>query len=154
MVLLWLLSVSFLQQDTVPFKANDEFELTTHYEFKQRSVGDQKAVVYRDTEPAVPRNTGPLPYLSLSLKVLKTNPEEEKIRIINNENTVILNRKLQPGMTVNFEAGFTDDMKDRVKAHQFTILFLSKSKNPISKVVVEVTQDGTFLVNNEKRGKL
>ena len=145
---LWLTGLCLIQ-DTVPFKSNEEFELTLDHKFRNRIVEGA------DSDHREYRNTGPLPFLSLSLKVLKAHAQEERIRIVDNERNVVLYKKIEPGQSYTFDAGFTVDMKDRVKPHEFTIWFMSKDrKQTVSRIVIHVAEDGTFIVNDQKRGKL
>lgn len=148
---LFLLAFLFFQSST-PYKSNDEFELKMDYQFRQRTLDNSKAVDYSDERPKV---TGPLPYLTVELKIVKANAEETKIRVTNNKNTAAVNKKLKDDMVFKLDLGFTDDMKDRVTPHEYTIAFLGdKSKEPLSKIVILVEEDGTLMVNEEKRGKL
>jgi len=50
--------------------------------------------------------------------------------------------------------GYTDDIKGRVTEHEYTVYFLSKDKKPVSRIVIYFQEDGTFLVNGEKRGRV
>lgn len=150
-MVLFLLTFLFFQ-DTTPYKPNDEFELKMDYQFKQRALDNTKAVDYSDERPKV---TGPLPYLGVELKVVKSNGNETKVRVTNNMNTAAVNRKLKGGLILKLDLGFTDDMKDRVTPHEYIIAFLGdESKEPLSKIVIFVEENGTLLVNGEKRGKL
>jgi hypothetical protein len=150
-MILFLLTFLFFQ-DTTPFKPNDEFELKMDYEFRQRTLDNSKAVDYSDERPKV---TGPLPYLGVELKIVKAGAGETKVRVTNNKNTTSLNKKLKGDLVLKFDLGFTDDMKDRVTPHEYIIAFLGdESKQPLSKIVIFVEENGTLLVNGEKRGKL
>jgi hypothetical protein len=51
------------------------------------------------------------------------------------------------------DIGYTDDVKDRLVASQYTITFLGEEKNQISRIVIFIDKDGTFFVNDEIRGK-
>src|SRR5690606_8590973 len=97
---------------------------------------------------------GPLPHLTLLLKVLKAGKDETRLRITNNLGEQMINRKLKEGLVIQLEAGFTDDLKDRTGPHEFTVYFLSDKKDKLSKIVIRVERDGTFLVNEHVRGKL
>jgi hypothetical protein len=84
---------------------------------------------------------------------LKLDPEEVKVRIVDNKMKVVYNRKVKQDEIVPFVMGFTDDMKDRVTAHEFTVIFMTSAKKELSRILITVNEDGTFLVNDEKRGK-
>jgi hypothetical protein len=94
-----------------------------------------------------------LPYLGINLHVLKLNPEEARLRIIDNMTKVVYSKKVKPDETVFVNLGFTDDMKDRVTAHEYTAYFISAEKKELSRILITVGEDGTFSVNEEKRGK-
>lgn len=150
-MLIFLAIVLPILQNDVPFKASDEFELTMNYDLRTRPAPEGHKIDFEKSRIGI----GPLPYLGLTLKSIKANPGEERVRIVNNYRDVVANKKLKPGFELSFDLGFTADMKDRVKAHEYTIYFQSKSgKDNISRILVQVAEDGTFLVNNEVRGRL
>jgi hypothetical protein len=151
MIALYFLFVVFISQETIPYKPNDEFELKMDYAFRQRTIDHTKAVDFSE-KPS--RNTGPLPYLELDLRLLVLNANEERILINNNKGKVILNKKLKNDLLIKMDLGYTDDMKDRVTAYEYKILLLDADKLPASQILIHVAEDGTFLVNGEVRGKL
>ena len=139
-------------QEQVPYKSGEEFELITKYEFKQRVEENKEAIDFKN----IPKRTiGPLPYLELALKVLKKQPGEDRIRVTTNLGQTVLNKKVAEGMVVKLDLGFTADIKDRITAHEYAIMFNSSDKRqPVSKIIILVEKDGTFLVNGENRGRL
>lgn len=141
-----------LSQEQTPFKPNAEFELKIDLQFKQRPQAEGNRVeLEKRTTPA----GGMLaPYLHINLKVLKSIPEEMRIKVTKNSNEIVLSRKFDPNLIVKLDLGFTDDIKDRVSAYQYIITFLSKDKNPLSKIEIFFEKDGTYLVNGEKRGRI
>ena len=151
MTTLYLLLLVFISQEAVPFKPKDEFELKMDYAFRQRAIDHTKAIDFSDSPL---RSTGPLPYLELDLRLLVLNANEERILINNNKGKVILNKKLKGSLVVKMDLGYTDDMKDRVTAHEYKVLLQDADKAPISQILIHVAEDGTFLVNGEVRGKL
>ena len=152
MKLLWGgIFLIFLFQDQTPYKANDEFELRLDLQFKQRPKSENKVELDHRTLP----NSGmSAPYLYLHLKVLKVVPEEVRIKVVKSDSQVLLARKFDPNVVVKLDLGFTDDIKDRATAHHYLITFLTKEKSELSKIEIFFEEDGTYLVNGEKRGKL
>jgi hypothetical protein len=144
----------FLFQD-LPFKGKEEFDIKLNYQFKQRPASSTSAVYLDETQRERDRRTSSdqLPYLILNVKLLKLSEEEVRVRVDNNFNSRVMNKKISPEMVLPLDLGFTADMKDRVSAHEYTLTFLSPQKSGLSKVVIFVEEDGTFLVNGEKRGK-
>jgi hypothetical protein len=146
--------IFFLLQD-LPYKPKEEFDIKLDYQFKQRSQENQGAVHLNETERERQRrtSTAQLPYLILKIKMLKLGEEEARVRIVNNLDQQVYNKKVEEGSIISLDMGFTADVKDRVKAHQYSILLLSPTKNEKSRILIDVEKDGTFLVNGEKRGR-
>ena len=90
----------------------------------------------------------------LNVKVLKPAPEEVRIRVVENGTRIALNKKFDMNTVLILDIGYTDDIKDRVKAYEYTVYYLTADKKPVSKVVIYFDEDGTYFVNNEKRGKI
>ena len=147
LILLFVLLVG--DQDEVPFKPNEEFDLKLDFEFKSRTA--DHSVAYSETSK---RQSGPLPYLNVNLKVLKLGAEEVRVRVTRNKGDNILSKKAEADMLIKLDLGFTDDIKDQVTANEYTIFFLSREKTPLSKIEILFQKDGTYLVNGEKRGKV
>ena len=148
-----LLFVSLLPQDQIPFKSNDEFELKLQLEFRKRPMQDINTIELE--KRSVPSTGGmPAPYLHINLRVLKVVPEEVRVKVTKNPNETLLTKKFDPNVIIKLDLGFTDDIKDRVSAHQYVVTYLSKERTPLSKIEIFFEKDGTYLVNGEKRGKL
>lgn len=156
MKLTWLLCAFLFLQDEPPFKPTEEFEIKLNFEFKERERSNPNSVDFDQTRKEYERSrpSGPLPYLFLNLRVLKQAPEEVRLRIVENGTKTVLNKKLDINTVLKLDLGFTDDIKDRVGAYEHTIYFLTKDKEPFSKIVIFFEEDGTYLVNGQVRGKL
>jgi hypothetical protein len=149
---LLLVFSALLFQNEIPLKPTDDFELKLDLQFKQRPKEDShKIELEKRTLPTSGMNA---PYLFLNLKVLKPNPEEVRVKVVKNSHDVLLSRKFDPTIVIKMDLGFTDDIKDRVSAHHYIVTFMTKDKMPISKVEILFEEDGTYLVNGEKRGKI
>lgn len=147
---LLFLSIALLFQD-VPFKPKDEFDIKLNYEFRQRPASSSNKIVL-DKSREDPNEGGILPYLTLKLNVLHAGAAV-KARLSNNKDPLVSVRKIKDGSSFPIDIGFTDDVKDRVTAHEHIVTFLSEDRTEISKVVLFIDEDGTFLVNGEKRGR-
>lgn len=143
----------FIGQEVVPYKAADEYEVIVDYKFQERPSVDKKAVYDVSEEGNRRTNSGPLPYLNLQIKLLKLNSGELKVKIVNSNGHVMTNRKIAVGTIIKLDVGFIDDVKDRVAPHEFTALFYTDSKKPISRIHFLIMEDGTFMVNEEKKSK-
>jgi hypothetical protein len=141
-----------LPQDQIPFKSNDEFELKLQLEFKKRPMQDMNTIELE--RRSVPSTGGmPAPYLHINLKVLKVISEEVRVKVTKNPDDILLFRKFNPNEIIKLDLGFTDDIKDRATSHHFIVTYLSKEKKPLSKIEIFFEEDGSYLVNGEKRGK-
>lgn len=155
-LLIFLLSFLFQDKKEVPYKPFSEFEILIDYKFKQRPGVDRYKVDYSETREDREKNQfqgAPLPYLVVSIKLLKLSEEEVKVKAINNLGHNVFSKKAELDTPVKIDVGFTDDAKDRVTPYEFTITFLSLKKKETSRIHMFIMEDGTFVVNNEKRGK-
>lgn len=153
-VLSILLLISF--QEIAPYKAKEDFEVRPELQFKQRGHTDNSGIYPNETRKEHDRRTStdPLPYLVLQVKLLKALPEEVKIKVIRDEGATLLSKKNTNGLEFKLEAGFTDDIKDRISGYKFEIYFLSSEKEVLSRILIEFDEEGTYFVNGEKRGKI
>jgi hypothetical protein len=156
MNMLLIVLASVLSQDTVPYKAMDEFELKLDFVFKDRQRADPNRVDLDQSRKEYERShgSGPLPYLFLDFRVLKQQPTELRVRVIENNDKLVHNKKVDIKTVLKLELGFTDDIKDRVGAYEYTIMLLNDDKKPVSRIVVYFEKDGTYLVNGQVRGKI
>jgi len=151
-----LVLFSFWQADVVPYKPKDEFQLGMDFKFKQRPVNDPSVLNFEETKQEHDKKqyaAGPLPYLFINCKILKLGTEEVRIRIINGRGNVVVSKKAEVESVIKMDLGYTSDMKDRVSPYEYNIYFLSAKKKELSRIHLFVQEDGTFLVNDEKRGK-
>lgn len=150
-----LLIFAFLFVQEIPLKPTDEFEIKLDYNFRPRPVADNNTVHLGETPREFSRRTnqGVLPYLVLYVKPLVLREEKMRIRISANADGKLTMRKAILNSDIELDLGFTDDMKDRVTSHEYTLTFLSEDKEPIDRIVISVAEDGSFLVNGELRGK-
>jgi hypothetical protein len=149
------LLVAFVFVQDLPLKPKDEFEIKLDYQFKSRPAQDLSSIHYDETRKEHERrvSTALLPFLILNIKFLKVSQDEVKVRITNNLTSRVAVRKVAAGTTIPLEVGFTDDAKDRITAHHYILTLLSPKKAEINKIEIVIEEDGTFLVNGEKRGK-
>jgi hypothetical protein len=135
----------------LPFKPKDEFDIGVDLKFKQRPADDPNTVRLADQ----PRKSSGalLPYLTLKVTFLKLNPEENRYRVENNMERRIVEKKIQKTPVIILDAGFTDDIKAKLRPSEYVITLASNDKADKSKVLIQIEKDGTFLVNGEKRGK-
>ncbi len=151
--LLWLFI--FVQEET-PFKPKEEFEVKLNYSFKQRPAVESSMYRWDATVKDInnQNSSNMLPYLVLNLKIVNAPPTEVKLRVVSNRDANLFSKKVQSGLEFPIEMGFTDDVKDRITAYEYTVFFFDDKKKERTKIVIFVDKDGLFLVNGEVRGKL
>lgn len=144
------LILTIFNQHDVPYKASDEFELKVNYIFKDRPPIDRQIVINDNLAKA---DSGPLAYLMLEIKVLAVSSKEYKIRVVDSNGYPVFNRKAAVGTIIKIDWGYTEDIKEKLAPHEFTVFFNNSNKKPVSKIYMTIQGDGIFLVNGEKRGK-
>lgn len=154
-ILIFYLISTFISQNEVPYKPSADFELKIDYVFRERPPIDRQTVEYdKPTDEKVRKATsGPLPYLLIQLKVLSVTDQELRVRVTDAQGRLVFNRKAEPGTLVKLDWGFAEDIKDRIVPHEYSVLFIDSYKKPVSRIFMTVMEDGTFFVNEEKRGK-
>lgn len=139
----------------LPYKPKEEFEIKLDYKFKQRPSNElSSAINLNETRAERDRRTSndQLPYLILQVKILKLN-NETRYRLSNNLIGKAAAKKIEEGDVLYIDLGFTADIKDRITPYEYTLTFLSPEKNETSRILIRVDEDGSFLVNGEKRGR-
>ena len=151
--LVFILVTLFLQD--VPLKPKEEFEIKLDYQFRQRPQPDHNTVQLGNTRSDYERRSGSsvLPYLMLEITMLKLPVQKMRVQVTSNTNERAMNRKVSVGTPFELDLGFTDDMKDRVTAYQYTLTLLSDDRKPVETITLAIDEDGSFFVNGEKRGK-
>lgn len=153
--LIFSLILCSFYQDKVPYKPSEEFEIKIDYIFKERPYVDKQTVNFdaTDNEKIQRDAVGAMPYLRLELKIHTVAEKEIRVRVINSEGNLVFNRKATPGMVIKLNWGYTEDIKDKLTTHEFTVYFNDENKKTVSRVLLSILDDGVFLVNEEKRGK-
>jgi hypothetical protein len=150
---IFILAIFFFQD--LPFKAREEFEIKLDYQLKQRPPRDINEVQLNDSRRAFEQRTQSmmLPYVVLNIKLLKLPGSKMRVRISNNRVEKPAFKKIDLNSMLVMDLGFTDDMKDRVTPHEYTLTFVSEEKVPLEVILIKIDEDGSFFVNGEKRGK-
>lgn len=145
--------ILILIQDQVPAKPNREFEVSTKYELKKKPIAEDIKIVFETPEERNKESgTDMLPYLIINLKIKKWNPDVTQIKVTDSQGKVHLKKKVTDESIYSWDMGYVDDMKDKVTPGKFVVQFMAEKK-PVEQIIIQVEEDGTFLVNDEKRGK-
>ncbi|QOI98099.1 MAG: hypothetical protein HRU69_11655 [Flammeovirgaceae bacterium] len=149
-----LRAVALMAQE-VPFKPDSEFELRINMNFKVRPPADVTKIKVEETFGEYEKRTSntPLPYVILLLNVVKAGEEEVRLSVSKN-GKAYYSRKVETGKDVKLDIGFSDDIKDRTIEHEYEITFLTDRKKPVSRIVIFFSEEGDYLVNGVKRGRI
>lgn len=149
-MILYLLSFLLLWQTAeVPYRAKEDFQVELKYDFKDRP---NKETIAWESQPSHIKS-GQLPYLTVKLKILNPKAEEVRFKCENNLGKAVFNKKAEKTLNYDIDMGFIDDLKDHVSPHQFFVYAVSEDRHSLNRIELFVEEDGTFLVNGEKRGK-
>lgn len=150
--MLIFLLFGLLIQNEVPIKPGREFEISTKYELRKKPIGEAPKIVFEQKETSRESGTDMLPYLIINLKVKKWATDVDQVRVINSSGKQFLKKKQTDDGLYVWDIGYVDDIKDKVTSGKFFVQFI-REKKPIEQILVQIEEDGTFLVNGEKRGK-
>ncbi len=152
----WVYLLAF-QSPPIPLKAVEEYKVELEYKFKNRPATDNAFIDLTETvaekERRTTGNTTPLPYLIIHLTFQKLSDKEVRVRCTDNNLKNRFSKKAEVGKVYTLDLGFTEDMKDRVTAYEFTFILMDGDKKDTSQIYLRVDEDGTFLVNDVRRGK-
>ena len=149
-----LLFIAIFLLQEIPFKPTEQFEIKLDYQFKPRPLHDANTVqLGQEVSRYSETGSGVLPYLILNIRLLELPEEKMRVQISTNLKERPSSKKVSTDALIELDLGFTDDMVDRVSAHQYVLTFIDAAKNPVDRIVINVDEDGSFLVNGERRGK-
>ena len=146
-----ILSPTFCVQDDIAYEPKENFEFELDYQFKVKPPpdGDQVSLV-EGTE----YRAQPLPYLKVKFSFSDFPGHYFRLKVVDSNGSVRKNKRLKLPETYILDMGYSDDLKDRVAPHKYTLFFVTREKEMISKVEVEVKEDGNLLLNGEFHGRI
>lgn len=164
-IICFLFSLSLLyQQAEIPFKPAEEFEFELKLEFRPKPTLEEEPdighILYKmksDNASIIEANKvtydpTTLPFASMMIKPTKLSSEEDRARVVDNLDNRLYNRKATLDTPIEFEMGFTDDLKDHISPYKFDVVFFSKRKE-VSRITMYFDGDGNLIINEEIRGK-
>jgi len=142
-------------QTEVPLKPAEEFECKLNLSFKSRNADSHPAVDYTETVAERERRLSatPLPYLKMKLKFITLSADEFRMQAIGAD-LILKNKKVVVGEEIELDFGFTDDIKDGILPRDYVITLLTKDRKAVSKINISFTQEGDYLLNGVKRGRI
>ena len=76
-----------------------------------------------------------------------------KDEFIIHQQFAVVNKKIGKTLTYEVDMGYIDDIKDHITPSAYTVYALSGKRVALNRIELLVAEDGTFLVNGEKRCK-
>ncbi|MEZ4946104.1 MAG: hypothetical protein R2804_11270 [Cyclobacteriaceae bacterium] len=156
MYTLLIILVSFLSQQEVPFKADEEFTIELDLSFKQRPPASNYTYNFDETSREYKKRTmpGPTPYVVLSVAINKINDNETRLKVFQEDNKLVFSKKLKEKTEFSLDAGYTDDLVDQLPGHYHVIYFYNDKRKEVSRIVINFDKDGNYSVNGKPRGKI
>jgi len=142
-----------LQTSDVPFRAKDDFLVELKYNFRDKPTKDPNSVNFDPRTVKERQPSGPLPYLIVKVKILNPKADELRFKCENNLGRSLFNKKIDKVLIYDVDMGYLDDLKDGITPHTYTVYALTGKREAINRIELHVMEDGTFMVNGEKRGK-
>ena len=153
-MIIHLISFLLLWQTTeVPYRAKEDYQVELKYNFREKPAKDPDHFTFDPDKAKQDGKSGPLPYLIVKVTILNLKESEVRVKCQNNLGRAIFNRKVDKDPTYDIDIGYIDDVKDRITPHTYTVFALSDKRDVLNRIELHVLEDGTFLVNGEKRGK-
>ena len=135
----------------IPFLALADFEFEMDYDFKSKPPPEKDKVNFTEREVY---SASPLPYVKVSFNFVNLPNEAFRVRVINLRGGILKTKKLKNLDILEFDLGFSDDIKDRVEPHAYYIYIENKAKEKLSKIKIFVEEGGDFYLNDELFGKI
>ncbi len=138
-------------QGGLPYEPKENFGFELDYSFKTKPPPENSKVSLVENADYTAQ---PLPYLKVRLSFNDLPDHYFRFRVENNKGSIVKNKKIKTPETYILDMGFSDDLKDRVTPHKYTIFFLTKDKERISMIQIEVEENGNLLLNGEFHGRI
>ncbi|MEM6524427.1 MAG: hypothetical protein AAF693_11565 [Bacteroidota bacterium] len=148
----FLLPANVSAQDPIPYEPKENFRFELDYTFKTRPPPDTDKVSF--VESNTPRGSQVLPYLKVKFEFSDFDVKYFKYKVQNYSGSIIKTRKIRLPESYVLDMGFSDDLKDRITSHKYSIYFYEKSKKAISKIDIEVAENGDLFLNGEFHGRI
>jgi len=141
------------QSAEVPYRAREDYKIELKYNFREKPARDPNTVHWDDRSVKDRPSGGPLPYLVVNVQILNPKAEEMRFKCENNLGKALFNKKADKTLSYDIDMGYLDDVKDRVSPYSYVVYALTDKRQVLNRIELLVMEDGTFMVNGEKRGK-
>ena len=156
MIIQFISLLLLLQTTDVPYRAKEDYIVQVKPDFRMRPNTDKTTVNWEAHNPQGRDDrakTGLLPYLVVNVEIKNQKADEFRIKCQDNRGTAVFNKKIGKTLTYVVDMGYIDDIKDHITANAYTVYALTDKREVLNRIELIITDDGTFLVNGEKRGK-
>ncbi len=137
-------------QEDIPFMPADQFQSKIDLTFKKRESSNPSDYIYSDGSQPKKTTDTPIAFLDINFMLLRSEGEV-KVNVINGRSNRM--SKVKVGTPVKLAVGFIEDVKNNGEDVEINLIFSNDLKKPIRKVTFKIGQDGSYFVNDEKRGK-
>ncbi|MBL6445601.1 hypothetical protein JMN32_04730 [Fulvivirga sp. 29W222] len=148
----FIISVATQGQDAVPFRSDSTYDFKLNYDFKLKPPAPHGEITYGEYYDQSTNEM--LPYVTVNISLLWLGADDYRVKVINNQGVRVYSKKMRLPMDFNVDLGFAEDLKEKLVPYLYNIYFFDKNKNVNSKITLEVTESGDFLLNDEVYGKL
>ncbi len=139
------------QELEVPYLSLDSFEYVLDYSF-QNKPAPEKNTVYLEKEPS--HKSHPLPYVRMTFSIDGNKFNYFQYKIVDNLQNKVKSSKIKGLEKINLDLGFAADIKDRITANRYFIIFYDKNKDPVSQIVINFSEDGDMFINENLLGRI
>lgn len=137
-------------QQIIPFRDEASYKFVLDYNFEAKPPPPKNLISWSENA----RSSGLLPYVKIKIQMLNVRKDDHRVKVVNNKGHAVYNKRTKGPMEINFDLGFTEDIIHRLVPHLFYVHFSDKDKNIHSQVVIEVTETGKLLLNEQVYGQL
>ncbi|UII31334.1 hypothetical protein LVD17_23870 [Fulvivirga ulvae] len=145
------MSSALRAQDIVPFRSDSTYNFELDYNFKTKPAPPHGEISYTEYYD---KSSDMLPYVSIKISLLGLSENDFRVKVVNNQGNQVYSRKMKLPMEFDVELGFAEDLKEKLVPHLYYVYFFDKERNLHSRITIEVTETGDFLLNDKIYGKL
>lgn len=138
-------------QINIPFREDSSYRFQLDYNFKSKPLPEKDYVSLRHEKS---NGSEVLPYVKLNFDLLKLQENDYRIKVVDNHNRSVLNKRLKEPLSFTIDMGFSDDLKERIVPYSYSVFFLDEAKKIQSKITIEVSEEGILMLNEQVYGTL
>ena len=145
---LLLLTSTGISAQEVGFR-EDGFSVFTSFEMVR--IPPPKKPDYT-TVPIERYNPAPVMFLKVSITIKQVYPGEYIVLVLDNTGTMRFRKKIKEGLEIPLDFGNFEEVKERKQPYLYNIWILNKKKDKLSKIKLEVLENGALFVNEQPHG--